>query len=330
MRSIFYLILFFLVFFLTGFYAYYRYKISKIHPIDYRLYKLYPKDIILKTGGRLQKPQQRFQHFLNFSTEKKKKVIRIGAFGDSHTYGNEVGKTATYPYYLQTLFDINYPNRSIEVLNFGVGGSGFPEQFFLWEKYAKVYQLDYILLGPGGFRSIRNTNFNYFSPQYIKNRFIITEKDSLREVHIKGDSFQERFKNYYSLIPSGTALRYDKRPFKIYEILFPFLKYKIKNPFYYTKMSEHEEAVKINKRLLEEINKVYPRKTLFFLTDKWLYNLYKPGTSYSLSDNYNPSSTNLYNLNQIIPAHSFYKKFHHNSSLGNEFTAWFYFNALLG
>ena len=314
-----YFIFYFLLFFISGLYLYYKYKYPAPY-INSELYSLYPEDIILKTGGLLTQPQKRFQHFLNFSSKKSNGAIRIGAFGDSHTFGDEVGKHSAYPYYLQALFNKNFPKYSIEVLNFGISAVGFPEQFFLWEKYAKVYQLDYILLGPAGFYSNRNTRFVFHSfnvDRIPKNRFILTDNHKLKEVHIKGDTLQERFKSYYSLAPSWTALHYDKQPFKIYEMLFPFLRYKVKNPFYYTKISEDEEAVKINTKLLEKINKIYFKKILFFTNKEKLYKLYKP---YS----------HLYNLNLISPVDSFYKVFSHESSLGNELIAQFYFNALLG
>ena len=72
-RYIFYLILIFLVFFLIDFYAYYKYKYPIFSDIHSVFYKLYPKDIILKTGGLLKLPPQRFQHFLNFPFKKEKR-----------------------------------------------------------------------------------------------------------------------------------------------------------------------------------------------------------------------------------------------------------------
>ncbi|MDE0091958.1 MAG: hypothetical protein OXN83_01570 [Oligoflexia bacterium] len=244
--SCFYFILIFCGFFIFGFYIYYKYKFSTHLSINNNLYKIYPKDIILKTDGNLKEnPKQQPQHFKNFSMEKDKETIRIGAFGDSHTFGSEVDKTATYPYYLQKLFSAHFPDHSIEVLNFGRPGTGFQEQFFLWKKYAKTYQLDYILLGPVGFYTDRDTSFSFLFIEekfkFQKNRYILTEDHQPKEVHIKGNTAQERFRNYYSLIPNWTALRYDKQPFKVYEILFPFLRGKIKNPFYYTKTSVKKE-----------------------------------------------------------------------------------------
>ena len=333
----FYFVLIFCVFFIFGFYTYYKYKFSTHPSINNKLYEIYPKDIILKTGGALKYPEDRLQHFKNFSMEKDKGTIRIGAFGDSHTFGAEVEKTATYPYYLQKLFSVHFPNHSIEVLNFGISGTGFQEQFFLWEKYAKTYQLNYILLGPVGFYTNRDTSFTDPFPEELikfqKNRYILTEDHQPKEVHIKGNTVQERFRNYYSLIPSWTALRYDKQPFKVYEILFPFLRGKIKNPFYYTKTSEEEETVQINTQLLEKINKIYPKKILFLTSHKDTYNSYKLGIENSLSDNY-LSPINLYNLNFIpilqFMEEDFYRVFLHASSLGNELIAQVYFNALLG
>ena len=180
---------FFVLFFLLGFYVYYLYKYPTGFNKNYLL-QYYPKDLILKTGGRLETPDKRLQHFLNFSSSKKEGAIRIGAFGDSHTYGDEVEKTESYPYQLQELFNNNFPNKKIEVLNFGVSAVGFQEQFFLWEKYAKKYELDYILLGPRGFYSDRDPifrkNVNFEKPFHPKTRFILSKDSQLKLVHIKG------------------------------------------------------------------------------------------------------------------------------------------------
>ena len=314
-----YFIFSFLFFFLIGFCSYFKIKLPESVYLRPGLHKFYPQDIILKTGGRLTLPQDRFQQFLNFPAEKQKNTIRIGAFGDSYTFGDEVRKTASYPYYLQKLFYKNFPKRSVEVLNFGVSGTGLPEQFFLWDKYAKDYQLDYILLGPVGLLSDRNTSFSFLPryPQAPKNRFILAKDSLLKEVHIKGHNIQERFKNYYSLFPSLEALRYDKQFFKKYEALFPFLKLKIKNQLYYSKRPEEEEAVQINKQLLKLMSQDYPKKLVFFTNKPYLYQLYKNGESF-------------YNLNLNPYTNNFYKAFWHDSSLGNEATAQFYFNALIG
>ena len=306
-----------------GFYTYHWYKYPE--PIDKNfLLKYYSKDLILKTGGHLIKPNDRLQHFLNFSLLKEDNVIRIGTFGDSHTYGIDVDKKETFPHQLQKLFDKQSVNKKIEILNFGVTGNGFQEQFFLWEKYHKIYDLDYILFGPRGFYPNRDTTFRiYWGSKYFKypkDRFVLSKVNNLKLLHIKGDTLKERYKNYYKLIPSIKVLRYDKTPFKILERLFPFLRYKIQNPFYYKKISDEEESVKINIFLLEKVRNLF-NKRILFLTDHGsdAFNAYQ-------------SVKRLFNLNSIQFKKSwFYETFWlHKSSIGNEIISNIYFNALIG
>lgn len=317
-----YFVFFLVLFFILGGYAYYLYKYPKPPDVKYLL-EYYPEDLILKTGGWLEPPNRRLQHFLNFSLSKKKGTIRIGTFGDSFTYGNEVDKTETYPYQLQQLFNKVFPNKKIEVLNFGIPGGGLKGQFLLWEKYAKSYGLDYILFGPRGFYADRDLTFrknwgHITNFTYPWERFILSNDDvKLKRVHVKGNTLEERYKNYYKLIPSWTALRYDKEPFQIWRIFSPSLKY-IPNPFYYRKMSDEEESIKINTLLLEKINKSYNKRILFFTDDQDLF------------DNYSSVGSD-YNLNLIGHKENlFYKMFDHKSSLGNELIANIYFNALIG
>ena len=322
--SIKYEIFFFLFFFFLFFYAYYLYKYPRAD-IDSHLLQYYPQDLILKTGGNLRLPKDRIQHFLNFQPLKQPGSIRIGALGDSYTYGDEVEKTESYPYQLQELFNQKFPNKKIEILNFGIGGVSFQEQFFLWEKYAKNYGLDYILVGPSGLHHDRgltfrrNWDFEYLG--YPKTRFILSKKDRLNKIHIKGGTLKKRYKNYYTLIPSWTALRYDKRPFQIWEKLIPKLRNNIYNPFYYTKMPEREEASKINTFLLEKIRNLHNKKILFFTDISSIFNDYRP-------------IEKLYNLNYFYlkkkSSSRFYKVFDHKSSLGNEIVAKIYFNILIG
>jgi len=300
------------------------YKYPELNDKSYLL-EDYPKDLILRTGTHLSRPEERIQHFKNFLEEKEKNTIRIGTFGDSHTYGSEVEKTESYPYQLQQMFLEKDPQRKIEVLNFGEGGASFQEQFFLWETYRKKYHLDYILIGPKGVYPDRDSTFRMNfdnSLNYPKHRFIL-EDNSVKEVFINPTEFEEdllkkRFRNYYSLIPSLKALRYDKKPFQIWEFLFPFLRDKLISPFYYTSLPEWEEIFKINKILLEKIKKEYDKKILLFLKEKKHFRLYK-----SVKDKYNFNE-----IHYIVD--NFYTMFSHHSSLGNEYIANFFFNALLG
>ena len=290
------------------------------------LRKHYPEDILLKTGSNLAEPDSRKNHFLRFSIKKKNGIIRVGTFGDSHTFGGEVHKEASYPSQLQKLFKNHFVSQTVEVLNFGKGSHSFQQQFFLWEKYAKLYEIDYVLYGPRGLYYERDLTFAYnfsFNEDlwFPRNRFFLSKKNKLELIAIKGVHPEDQYKKYYSLIPSLVALRYDKHPFQMWEKYFPFLREKLKNPFYYTpNLPKHVESPKINKILLKKIKADYNKKILFLVDTKWLFESYS-------------DSKNLYNLNFIDSLSQtvfLYKVLGHKSSLGNELLASVYFNALIG
>ena len=317
----------FLFFCFSGFYIYYLYKYNSLPPYNKdKLFKIYPKNIILKTGGHLQTKEARIQHFLNFPFQKDSNTIRIGVFGDSFTYGNEVGKTESYPYQLQQMFNTIYPNKKIEILNFGVPGIAFSHQFFLWEAYHKKYSLDYIIYGPMGLYHDRDSSFSHFWDYILrlfpKHRFILSENNlTAKEAHIKGDALLERHKNYYKLIPSRTALLYDKKAFKMWEMLLPFLRNKIYNPFYYTKIPERQEIAEINKILLKKIQKEYDKKILVLSLHS--DSLLKPYKSIQKTYNFNK-------IDKDLGSRFLYRVYGHLSPLGNEYIAQIYFNALMG
>ena len=321
----------------------------------------YPEDIILKIG-KLEFPGRK-DHFLNFSHEKPPGTIRIGTFGDSFVYGADVEESSSYPRHLQNKLTERFPNRKIEVLNFGVPGHGFQEQFFLWEKYSQQYGLDYILIGPRWFHPDRsatfrkNWGFEKKKPLYYPHeRFILSNNDTLKRVHIKGHTLEERYRNYYKLVPSWTALRYDIKPFFILE---NFLRLKPhENPFYYYKekgrewgqrqldygsiikkerfsMNEisttyydpmiGEETAKINILLLEKIKELYHKKIMVLIDNLVL-------TEYRDTDYYRSFEKD-YNINWTDYPYewqSLYRSFGHYSSLGYELPAIYFFNALIG
>ena len=117
-----------------GFFLYHLYKYPSDETLSKKLQsrsKSYPKDITEKMGAYFKKPESRINHFLNFPQKKQKDVIRIGVFGDSRTFGAETHKGASYPEQLEELLKARRPLLKTETLNFGVGGHGFKDQFFL-------------------------------------------------------------------------------------------------------------------------------------------------------------------------------------------------------
>ena len=317
---------FFIIFFFIGFYGYHLYKYPSDAELSEQikhLRKHYPDELIMKVGSKLIEPQSRINHFLNFPLKKEKGTIRIGAFGDSYTYGDEVNKEANYPFQLQNLLNHNFPLLKIEVLNFGSRGQSFQEQFFLWEKYANLYEVDYILYGPRGFYANRDLTFQknwiFADFHFPKDRFILSKEGKVSLVELKGSSPEKKYKNYYSFFPSFTALRYDKKPFQLLEKHFPFLRKQLRNPFYYSNLEEHIESQRINQTLLNKIRATYNKKILILTIRKPFLKGYQ-----SIKDLYNLNFFNSFDYK--FP----YKVFGHLSSLGNEIAAHVYFNSLIG
>jgi hypothetical protein len=193
--------------------------------------------------------------FNNFLREKEDGIIRIGAFGDSHTHGDEVDYESDYPSILQELFLRNgYDN--VEVLNFGSGGWGNFSSFRLWELEGREYNLDFILFGPYGFWLERDLVFNWSLSNHsdIHGRYIL-KKDNIKYVKpLGGLDVNERFKAYHGFIPKLRYLLYDKNPPIAIRSLLKENK-TIDNPFYYYQGGLEEEHSKIYGHLFEKMSK---------------------------------------------------------------------------
>lgn len=74
-------------------------------------------------------------------------IVRIGAFGDSFTYGEEVAPGSSYPAELAELFRKD-GLENVEVVNFGNSWYGFGQTTRLWQLYASKIDLSFVLLGP--------------------------------------------------------------------------------------------------------------------------------------------------------------------------------------
>ena len=72
-------------------------------------------------------------------------VLRIAAFGNSFTHGNEVTREQSWAVQLETM--LNARGIPAEVLNFGVGGYGIDQAYLRWQQQGRQYQPDIVLLG---------------------------------------------------------------------------------------------------------------------------------------------------------------------------------------
>ncbi len=207
--------------------------------------------------------QERKSSFVNRPEKKPAGVYRIGAFGDSHTFGAEVSDPWDYPALLEAELH-NRGCKNIEVLNFGNNYYSFGQSYLLWERVGKRYGLDMILLGPGTFHADRELLFNHTGgmyPAYIHARYVV-DGDDVKLIEPIGRTEEEIAYRYYSLIPEWTYLRYERR---LPAFLTMFYGYGFAaNPFYYFRGlgGDYYETKLIQSRLMRRMAAETPRVAL--------------------------------------------------------------------
>lgn len=242
--------------------------LKKINPneAEFEIAKsIYPESFI-KRMGSVSFPDKRIHHFLNYSNKAKKEgVLRVGLFGDSHTYSSEVDMRNSLAVFLSEKLNQS-GEGTYEVLNFGLGGGSFHQSLFLFEKYHRDLQLDIIIFGPRGYQPERELSFHPFlNPFAPKNRFILN-KDSVSEVnHPAWDNYQDRDQELLSFFPSLNYWKYERGLPLLYRVAFSN---EGKNPFYYSKKSAWEESLEINSRLLEKMKDKNPQMKFFITFNK--------------------------------------------------------------
>jgi hypothetical protein len=260
--------------------------------------------------------------FTNFEPEKPPGSIRIGCFGDSYTYGDEVVDGYDYPAFLQRMFE-GRGYQNVQVINFGSQWYGFYQAYQMWEEFGKKYDLDYVLLGPKGFYINRDMTFNHTDEKniyYVHGKYIL-KNDSLRPIFpLGGLSYKKRMNSYYSFVPKWRYLRYDRQPPMFLRILVPEGR-DLKNPFYYYQGSIDKEMSQIYKRLISKI----ADETPIVMT---LYNDLDRGKVYSfmLRNNFSNFKANYLSQNATFP---YLAILSHNSSFGNKKIAEYMFNSLM-
>jgi hypothetical protein len=251
-------LLYLAVFLVAVDFAFYRVYITKINRLNPRwhvrnMFKPVPgvSETVLNRLGDLQTNKQ--SSFVNFTKIKPAGKIRIGCFGDSFTYGEEVDRDLDYPSFLQRLFDKAYPGK-FQVINFGSGWHGFFQSFMVWKYIGTGYDLDYVLLGPAGFQPTRDLSFNHTDGRnsyYMHSRYILRNGRAVL-VDPPGATHEARANNYYSFLPNRVFLRYDLHPPAFINCLLPEERSLRKNPFYYCSDSEAED-LRLRQILLKEM-----------------------------------------------------------------------------
>jgi hypothetical protein len=194
--------------------------------------------------------------FLHRPIVKPEGIRRICAFGDSFTHGSEVDDIQDYPSILQKRFDEKEPGR-VEVLNFGVASYGFHQSYLLWDGHGRDYGCDDVLLGPATFFAARDTSLQgdvgLANPYYLHARFALAGEDDLELIEVRGDTLEERFRDYFAFLPRWDYLRYDRAAPAFLQAWLPPGR-TIDNPFYYRPTpSLQEEARLTYERLLRRL-----------------------------------------------------------------------------
>ncbi len=191
--------------------------------------------------------------FYHFKKEKSESIIRIGLFGDSFTFGDEVKDFADYPSHLKSFFSKSKIGN-VEILNFGIGGYGFTQAYNMWKLVGQKYNLDVVVFGPVGFQTARDITFSEATNELrniIRSRFIL-KSNKFKEIMLNGESNLERLVNYNSFIGDWNAFRYDIiPPVFLSSIIEPSKK---TNPFYYHSDPE-SEITELHKRMIRSLGK---------------------------------------------------------------------------
>ncbi|MDD4909403.1 MAG: hypothetical protein PHR44_01795 [Candidatus Omnitrophica bacterium] len=233
---------------------YFIYLLATVFFFDYIFYlhyrqKVIPDNLESRQLTELEKKAGRIVPYLgsgkksgfdNFREEKDSGVIRIGCFGDSLTYGDEVDKAHDYPSLLQDIFRDN-GFKNVEVINFGIPGGGFHQAFILWQYLGIKYGLDLVVLGPECFQHDRDNTFFPFWETYLKgdthffhSRYILKDSD-VELIDTRGSTYKEIVLDYWRFIPCKRYLRYDLEAPAFIRAPLACLApgRKIRNPFYY-------------------------------------------------------------------------------------------------
>jgi hypothetical protein len=234
----------------TLFWRPFRAQLVQLRPEDPPAPRHVSQEAMLRLGALRA---DRTSAFTRFEVEKRDAWLRICAFGDSFTYGDEAADGHDFPAFLPLEFDRDGMGN-VEVLNFGNPWYGFHQTYILWDEVGRRFACDFLLLGPDGFQPERDTTFNHTNlayPYYLHARYVVDGRD-LRLVEVPGRSPRERIEGYLAFWPRQPYLAYDRNAPAILRAPLPWNR-TLANPFYYRWDSAVEESLLIYERLLRRL-----------------------------------------------------------------------------
>ncbi|MCP4204177.1 MAG: SGNH/GDSL hydrolase family protein [bacterium] len=145
-----------------------------------------PRPAGVSVGGLHRNNDQGIRAEKEFSREQQADRYRIALFGDSFTYGYEVRLEESWGFLLEQ--ELNARQKSVEVLNFGVGGYGMDQALLRWMEVGRNFEPHLVLFGLQAENVKRNLNLFrpllYYGDQIplFKPRFVL-EDNGLRLVN---------------------------------------------------------------------------------------------------------------------------------------------------
>lgn len=149
----------------------------------------------------------------DYNFNKPSNIRRLIVLGDSFTEAFQVSEEESFVKQLESLYNGNHDNDSIQVLNFGMGGFGTTQEFLIYKTLGVKFHPNIVLLA---FYVGNDFSDNYKPVGFSENRPYL---------HIDNDKF------YISEPYKNTAFFRTKRFLKEYFYFFNFLEFKIRfNP----------------------------------------------------------------------------------------------------
>jgi hypothetical protein len=133
----------------------------------------------VSSNGLFRANSAGFRALREYSLKPPGDVIRIAAFGDSYTHGDEVSNQDSWPHLLEQGGDLR------EVLNFGVNGYGTGQALLRYRRDGAQYEPDIVIIEVILGSILRNVSvyrpaFFHDNPNaVVKPRFTLTDSDTL-------------------------------------------------------------------------------------------------------------------------------------------------------
>jgi hypothetical protein len=237
--------------------------------VDYALYARWRRPLRNRGNLPLQQlsrdsglPLETLHAVGNFVTDYSKRdlrgvaaehprTIRIAAFGDSFTLGDEVAAPLDFPARLRARLAAG--RTDVEVLNFGNYAHGLAQAHRLFDQAGRGYHPDYVLLGPETMYIERELTFAHaieYDPAFIHGRYVL-DGDGLRFLAPLGAlDVEDRFDQYFRFVPRWQYLRYDRNTPSLLQGFLPRGR-QVANPFYYSSLTPEAERDLVYTRLLD-------------------------------------------------------------------------------